>query len=92
MERKNKACWNCRCYKAYYTKGWCYFDKLSYGLCKRKNQTVDRVNLCEHWCSNFIVRKRRIKVALMKLDGMADNIMEIRQVLIEEQQENQEKP
>lgn len=24
MERKNKACWNCGNYKAYYTKGLCH--------------------------------------------------------------------
>lgn len=91
MERKNKACWNCRWYKAYYTKGWCYFDKLSYGLCKRKNQTVDKRELCEGWYSNSSLRKLRMKIALAKLEELTDSITEIRQVLVEEQQEKQEK-
>ena len=56
MERKNKACWNCGNYKAYYTKGFCQFDKLDYGVCRKQQETVDKHNQCEFWRNDYSMR------------------------------------
>ncbi len=89
MERKNKACWNCGNYKAYYTKGLCHFDKLNCGLCRRKKETVDKHEQCEFWRNNYNIRTFREDIAKKKLNDILDAIIEIQQILFEEKQDNQ---
>lgn len=89
MERKNKACWNCGNYKAYYTKGVCHFDKLDYGLCHKKKVTVDKHCQCEFWRNNYGIRTWREELAKKKLNGIFDAIIEIKQILVEENEEKQ---
>ena len=84
MDRKNKACWNCGNYKAYYTKGLCYFDRLDFGWCKKEKRTVDKHEQCPYWCSDYSFRKWRKSYAKHKLDELADAIYEIRQILAED--------
>lgn len=92
MERKNKACWNCGNYKAYYTKGFCQFDKLDYGVCRKQQETVDKHNQCEFWRNDYSMRTWRENVAKKKLNGILDEIIQIRQILWEEKDENQINP
>ena len=92
MERKNKACWNCGNYKAYYTKGLCQFDKLDYGLCRKCNKTVDKHQQCEFWRSDYAKRIWREKVAKNKLNEISEDITIIRQILFEEKEENKVNP
>ena len=91
MERKNKACWNCGYYKAYYTKGLCHFDKLDCGLCRKMKETVDKHSQCEFWRNNHSIRGLREAVAKKKLNEVLDNIIEIRQILFEEKEEHSTK-
>ena len=88
-DRKNKACWNCARYRAYYTKGLCNFDKLNYGLCRHKNETVDKHCVCEFWRNNIAFRGWRETVAKKKLNGIFDQLIEIRQILFEEKEERE---
>ncbi|MBQ8657955.1 MAG: hypothetical protein IJ506_02370 [Clostridia bacterium] len=90
MERKDKACWNCGNYKAYYTKGFCNFDKLNYGHCKYLNKQVDKHEKCENWKSSYRYRGMRKTVAMRSLDEIFNQIVEIRQILFEEQEESEE--
>lgn len=92
MERKNKACWNCGNYKAYYTKGFCQFDKLDYGVCRKQQETVDKYNQCEFWRNDYSMRTWRENVAKKKLNGILDEIIQICQILWEEKDENQINP
>lgn len=89
MERKNKACWNCGNYKSYYTKGMCHFDKLDCGLCRKKKESVEKHGQCEFWRNNYAMRSLREKVAKKKLSEILDALIEIRQILFEEKEENQ---
>ena len=89
MERKNKACWNCGNYKAYYMKGLCHFDRLAFGLCRKKQETVEKHGECEFWRSNHALRSFREEIAKKKLDGLLDELIEIRQILFEEKEENE---
>lgn len=89
MERKNKECWNCGNYKAYYTKGLCHFDKLDCGLCQKKKETVEKHGQCIFWRNNYRIRTFREKVAKIKLSEILDALIEIRQILFEEKEENQ---
>ena len=88
MERKNKACWNCGYYKAYYTKGLCHFNKLACGLCCKKKETVEKHGQCEFWKSNYIIRTLREKISKRKLNEMFDVLIEIRQILCEQNEDN----
>ena len=90
MERKNKACWNCGNYKAYYTKGLCHFDKLNCGLCRKRKETVEKHSLCEFWRSDYKVRRFREDVAKRKLSDILDILIEIRQILFEEKESDSE--
>ena len=92
MERKNKACWNCGSYQAYYTKGLCHFDKLNNGLCGKHKKTVNKHEQCEFLRSNYNWRGLREKVAKRKLNDILDGIVEIRQILFEEKEENEINP
>lgn len=92
MERKNKACWNCGNYKAYYTKGLCHFDKLDNGFCCKQKKVVDKHEQCELWRSNYKIRGLREDIAKRKLNDIVDAIVEIRQILFEEQAENKSNP
>ncbi|MBE7078862.1 MAG: hypothetical protein E7380_03255 [Clostridiales bacterium] len=92
MERKNKACWNCGNYKAYYTKGLCHFDRLDYGLCRAKKETVDKHGECVFWRNNYGMREFREEIAKKKLNDILEGIVEIRQILFEEKEEKQINP
>ncbi len=87
MERKDKACWNCANYKAYYTKGLCHFDKLDCGLCRKKQAEVDKHEQCEFWRSNCSIRGCREEIAKKKLNSLLDEMIEIRQILFEEKED-----
>jgi len=88
MERKNKACWNCGNYQAYYTKGFCNFDKLDCGYCKAKKENVKKTEQCEKWKTNYRYRGMRKTVAMRALDEVLTQITELRQILFEEKEED----
>ena len=88
MERKNKACWNCGNYRAYYTKGLCHFDRLNCGLCRKTRETVEKHNQCEFWTNDYPMRVWRKDTAKKKLNAILDGIIEIRQILFEENEDN----
>ena len=92
MDRKNKACWNSGNYKAYYTKGLCHFDRLDCGLCKKNRLTVEKHGRCEFWRNDYAVRAWREDIAKKKLNDIFDMIIEIRQILFEENADNQMNP
>ncbi len=92
MERKDTACWNCGNYKAYYKEGLCHFERLDYGLCTKTKETVDKHNQCEFWRNNYSKRMWREEIAKKRLSEILDGIVEIRQILFEEKEENQLNP
>ena len=51
MEEKQKCkkCWNCGNYGAYYTKGFCYFDKTKHGFCAKHHEMKEKHDHCEFW-------------------------------------------
>lgn len=89
MERKDKACWNCLRYKAYYTKGLCHFDKEKFGFCTKHERMVDKQEGCPFWSLNNPRRETRKKVAMRKLSEILTQLVEIRQILFESKEENE---
>ena len=89
MEQKCKACWNCWNFKAYYTKGWCHFDKDPNGYCLKHKKITDKHEVCEAWYTNETHRERRKKVALRKLKELANDLTEIRQILLEDKEDSE---
>ncbi len=93
MEYKRKECWCCRNYSAYYTKGLCRFERQNCGLCIYSNELItDKHHTCEKWCFNGIRRRIRKEVSLKALNKALDNLVEIRQMLVEEMNENKNNP
>ena len=82
MERKNKACWNCQHYKAYYTKGFCHFDRKALGVCTEKRATVNKNELCKNWCPITYSYPRK-KLTLRALDEILNELSQIKQILLE---------
>ena len=88
MENKKNVCWNCGNYKAYYTKGFCHFDKKNYGYCSKQQKTVSCHEDCEHYRSNYQSRRFRKTVALRALNDILTHLSEIRQILSEDKQDD----
>ena len=89
MEYKRKECWCCENYHAYYTKKLCHFEAANCGFCRANNEIVtDKHKTCEKWCFNGIRRQIRKDVSLKALNKALDNIVEIRQILVDEINEN----
>lgn len=86
-EMKDNCCYHCQYYKAYYTKGNTNFDRLDYGLCTQKKETVDKHCGCEKFEYRFYGRVNRKQLAL---EALAENInlfSEIKQILEEDDDE-----
>ena len=87
MERKNKACWNCGSFCAYYTKGGYKFYKSNKGYCTRKKQIFTNTECCEYWRNNFQLRGRRKQLSLSTLDQLMTDLTAVKQILEEENEE-----
>lgn len=85
MESCDKACWNCTHYKAYYTKGLCCFKKEENGYCRKHGQIVNKHEQCGCWIRMTPRREKRKIVAMRKLNKIFNDIMEIKQILLEEE-------
>ena len=93
MEYKRKECWCFEHYQAYYTKRLCHFEKVSSGYCKYHGEVKDdKHGTCEKWCFNGIRRQIRKDVSLKALNKALDNLVEIRQILVDEVNDNKENP
>lgn len=86
MERKNKACWNCLRYKAFFTKEQCRFEKLPYGLCGWKGETVQNGETCTFWVSDERKREIRKKVAIRRLGELSESILQLQQILSDDEE------
>ena len=87
MQEKQKECFACGNYQAYYRKGFCYFDKENFGFCTRHKKIVNKHESCECWRNNCHVRGLRKAICYKKLDEILSNLSEIKQILAEEQEE-----
>ena len=92
MDSKNKACWNCANFGAYYKRGFCQFYKTNEGTCSVKNEIVNRNGICERWRNTFSLRTGRKERTLKALDKILDDIAMIRQILEEENEESKTHP
>lgn len=54
-----EKCENCGNYKAYYTQGYCRFEKEKCGFCKIHEKIMQNSHCCEHWRSNYYAKKIR---------------------------------
>ena len=93
MEHKRKECWCCNAYRAYYTKTLYHFEKDGNGFCRAHNIIIsDKHHTCEKWCFNSIRRRIRKNVTLKALNKALDNLVEIRQIIVDEIDENKKNP
>jgi len=93
MEDKRKECWCCENYSAYYTKRLCQFVNQNCGFCRAHNEIItDKHHTCNKWCFNGIRRRIRKDVSLKALNKALDNLVEIRQILVDEIDDNKRKP
>ena len=92
MERKNKACWNCANFGAFYKRGFCHFDKTRFGTCSVKKEIIEKGGCCERWRNTFNLRSQRKKMTLKALDQILSDIAAIKQILEEENEESKTHP
>ena len=83
-----KFCYNCRFYKAYYTKGNIRFDRLDIGLCNQTKTTIEKHNhACAFFQSTYYARINKKEAALKALAENLNSIAEIKQILEENEEE-----
>ena len=83
-----KECWSCQYYRAYYKKGFCTFVKQKVGWCGMKQALIeDNHNTCGRWNKIVRIPELRKAVALKKLNQSVDILCEIKQILLEDQEE-----
>ena len=92
MEEKQKCkeCWNCGNYGAYYTKGFCYFDKTKQGFCSKHNEIKEKHNSCVFWRQDIHFNGLRKAVSRRALTDILINLSAIKQILQEEQENKNE--
>ncbi len=92
MEEKQKCkeCWNCGNYGAYYTKGFCHFDKTKQGSCSKHNEIKEKHDSCVFWRQNSHSDGLRKSVSRRALTDILINLSAIRQILQEEQENKSE--
>ena len=89
MEEKRRFCWNCLRYKAFYTKGFCHFNKEENGYCIIHKKILDKNEQCEDWIRNKSRQEKRKVVAMRKLNEILNMIVEIKQILFEAKEESE---
>ena len=88
---KVKECWNCRYYRAFYTKGFSRFNKQKIGICNVENRIIgDKHISCDKWCNGFEIKNIRQVAAIKRIDETTDCFIQIKQILIEEKEELQD--
>jgi len=93
MEYKRKECLCCNNYSAYYTKTLCHFQRQNCGFCRAHNEIItDKHHTCENWCFNGWRRQIRKNVCLKALKKALDPLVEIRQIIIDEIDDNKKYP
>ncbi len=93
MEYKRKECWCCRNYSAYYTKGLCHFERQDCGFCRVHNEIItDKHHTCSKWCFNGMRRQIKKDISLKSLNKTLDNFIEIKQIIIDEIEDNKKNP
>ncbi len=93
MEYKRKECWCCRNYRAYYTKKLCSFERQNSGFCRANNEIItDKHHTCNNWCFNGTRRQIRKDVSLKALNKALDKLVEIKQILVDEIDDNKKNP
>ena len=57
--KERERCDNCGYYKAYYTQGYCRFEKERCGFCQTHKKIVQGDERCEWWRSNVYAKRIR---------------------------------
>lgn len=90
MENDNRHCYRCRFYKPYYTKGYNQFEKCDIGLCTKQKTTVEKHEFCENYNCMYYGRVNRKQSAMSALAEHINILAEIKQILIEDDEEDLE--
>lgn len=84
MKEENKKCWSCAKYKAFYTKGFSYFDKEKIGHCLIHDKIIGNQESCDKWRYGQMSRNLRKEVALKSLTEILSRLTVIEQIMTEE--------
>ena len=86
-EVKSKKCLYCGSFEGYYTKSLRRFERTTQGICRRKDETVNKEDSCDFWkagCRRLYIRKRAVSRALYEI---LTELSAIRQIIQESQDE-----
>ena len=84
MNEKNKKCWSCGRFDAYYIRGFCCLLKESIGFCREHDKIVEKSNTCDKWYCKRTSKEQRIKIAMRSLPEIYNKIATLEQILMEE--------
>lgn len=89
MENQEKPCYNCQYLDRFYTKEVKRFQKTNFGFCTRSRTIVESHGTCEKYCRRPGYRYCNLTVK-RTLEVLLTEISAIRQVIEEENNENEE--
>lgn len=84
MKDERKECWNCKFFNYYYTKGLTFFNRESFGFCKKNRRLCDNHETCDLWEYKFEKRNTRKEATLTQLPIVLEKLAQLEQILIEE--------
>ncbi len=84
MEQKDKQCWNCSNFHAYYTQGFCCLVRENNGYCSHCKKIMQRTDGCDQWHFHFTAKVRRLNLALNAIPEIYKTVAAIEQILQEE--------
>lgn len=84
--KEREKCDNCGNYKAYYTQGYCRFEKANCGFCQTQNKIVQASEVCDVWRSNVYAKRIRQAATAKATKELLPRFLQILQIAEESEQ------
>ena len=86
MNEKNKKCWSCSDFHAYYSKAYCCLLKENIGYCQRHCKIVEKSGSCADWYCRRTSKEKRCAIAINAIPEIYNKLAIVEQLLQEERE------
>lgn len=77
-------CFNCKHYRAYYSREFCNLFRERFGRCENHCKIVKENDFCDEWRKRRISSAQHISLAISAIDQIHEKISIVEQMLKEE--------
>lgn len=82
-------CERCGNYKAYYTQGYCRFEKEPCGFCTEQQKVVQQNDVCEKWRSDYYAKKLRQQATTQAIRDLLPKFAAALQISVENPEDDE---